>query len=167
MKIGFQFNLNGINYIICDIKTLNNKTYANICTEEGNPDYKIVEIVKEENKFKLSEVKEEKLLQELITLFIKEGDTKMPEKYLPVGTVVMLKGGQKRVMVTGFVCKGNDSDKVYDYCGCLFPEGFVSSDQSLLFDHSQIEKIHYMGLVDEEETAFKAKLKEALNKSKI
>ena len=54
-------------------------------------------------------------------------------------------------------------EKMYDYIGCLYPEGMVSSDQTALFDHSQIEKIFYMGLVDEEEKLFKTKLKEALN----
>ena len=88
----------------------------------------------------------------------------MKEKFLPVGTVVILKGGKKRLMVTGFcMLDKNNNNKMYDYSGCLYPEGMVSSDQTALFDHSQIEKIFYMGLVDEEEKLFKAKLKEALN----
>ena len=164
MKIGFQFNLNGTNYIVCDIKKIENKTYANVCADKKNPDYKIMEIIKEENKIKLSEVKDKNLLSKLITLFINDekGDTHMKEKYLPVGTVVMLKGGQKRVMITGFVCKENESNKIYDYCGCLFPEGFISPDKNLLFNHNQIEKIYHMGLNDEEEMKFKTKLKAAL-----
>ena len=85
------------------------------------------------------------------------------EKYLPIGTVVILKGGKKRTMVTGFCAISQDNpDKVYDYSGCLYPEGFISSNQTLLFDHSQIEKIFYMGLVDEEESNFKKKLKEVM-----
>lgn len=88
----------------------------------------------------------------------------MAEKYLPVGTVVMLKGGKKRIMVTGFACKTADSDKIYDYCGCLYPEGFIASDQNLLFDHEQIESISFIGLIDEEEKLFKQKLKETINK---
>ena len=87
----------------------------------------------------------------------------MIEKFLPVGTVVMLKGGKKRLMITGFcMLDKNNGNKMYDYSGCLYPEGMVSSDQIALFDHSQIEKIFYTGLVDDEEKAFKAKLKEAL-----
>lgn len=164
MKIGFQFNLNGTNYIVCDIKKIEDKSYANICTDNNNPDYKIMEIIEDKNKIKLLEVKDEILLSKLITLFIKneKGDTKMPEKYLPIGTVVMLKDGQKRIMITGFVCKENENEKIYDYCGCLFPEGVISPDKNLLFNHSQIVKIYHMGLNDEEEINFKEKLKEAL-----
>ena len=81
------------------------------------------------------------------------------EKYLPVGTVVMLKGGKKRTMITGF-CSVADEDKskVYDYTGCLYPEGVISSNQTLLFNHEQIDKIYHLGLVDEEEKQFKQRL---------
>lgn len=87
------------------------------------------------------------------------------EKYLPIGTVVLLKGGKKRVMITGFCCtdKGNN-DKVYDYIGCLYPEGVITSDKNLLFDHSQIDKVYHLGLVDDEEKKFKDSLKELMAK---
>lgn len=87
------------------------------------------------------------------------------EKYLPVGTVVMLKGGKKRAMITGF-CAISDDDKtkVYDYSGCLYPEGFISSNQTLLFNHEQIDKIFYLGLIDDEEKQFKQKLNEMIKK---
>ena len=85
------------------------------------------------------------------------------EKYLPIGTVVMLKGGQKRMMITGFLCSDGQDDKVYDYCGCLYPEGVIAADKTLLFNHDQIETVFYLGLRDEEETKFKEKLKEVVN----
>lgn len=87
------------------------------------------------------------------------------EKYLPVGTVVMLKEGTKRTMIIGFcVTPEEDKTKIYDYIGCLYPEGVLSSNQSLLFNHNQIEKVDYVGLIDEEETNFKKKLKEVIDK---
>lgn len=89
------------------------------------------------------------------------------EKYLPIGTVVMLKGGTKRAMITGFCSFANDDkSKMYDYSGCLYPEGIISSTQTLLFDHSQIEKIYHLGLVDDEEKEFKNKLKEMVSNLK-
>lgn len=85
----------------------------------------------------------------------------MQEKYLPIGTVVLLKGGSKRVMITGFCSvDSNKSDVIYDYNGCVYPEGYLSSDQTCLFNHDQIDKIYYMGFVDDEEKEFKAKLNE-------
>ena len=92
----------------------------------------------------------------------------MKEKFLPVGTVVMLKGGKKRLMITGFyVMDGEKNDKIYDYCGCLYPEGVVSADKNALFNHEQIEKIYYMGYIDEEEKEFKSKLELALKSQNI
>ena len=81
------------------------------------------------------------------------------EKYLPIGTVVMLKGGSKRVMIAGFCAMAEEAgDKIYDYSGCIYPEGFISSMQTCLFDHEQIEKVYFKGYEDEEEMQFKKKL---------
>ncbi len=81
------------------------------------------------------------------------------EKYLPIGTVVMLKGGSKRVMITGFCSVAAENDeKVYDYSGCLYPEGFLEYTQTCLFDHEQIDKIYFLGYKDEEEEKFKGQL---------
>lgn len=81
------------------------------------------------------------------------------QKYLPIGTVVMLKEGTKRVMITGFCSMAaEDQSVMYDYAGCLYPEGFLSSDQTALFNHDQIATIYHMGLVDEEEKTFKTQL---------
>lgn len=86
------------------------------------------------------------------------------EKYLPIGTVVMLNGGKKRVMITGFCCiSDDDKSKIYDYSGCLFPEGFITSEKNLLFNHNQINQIYHLGLVDEEEKKFKEKLNLMIN----
>lgn len=86
-------------------------------------------------------------------------------RFLPIGTVVLLKGGKKRLMITGF-CSYDEAakNKAYDYTGCLYPEGIISSKQMALFNHSQIEKIYYLGLRDEEEKEFKHNLIIELNK---
>ena len=88
------------------------------------------------------------------------------EKYLPVGTVVLLENGTKRVMINGFcTMDANKPDKIYDYSGVLFPEGSLSSDQTLLFDHSQIVRVDHMGLDDQEEKEFKVKLAQIVSAS--
>ena len=85
------------------------------------------------------------------------------EKFLPIGTVVMLKGGSKRVMITGFCAiEGENEEKMWDYTGCLFPEGALSSDETCLFNHEQIEEVFYMGLEDDEEIQFEKSLKELI-----
>jgi len=89
------------------------------------------------------------------------------EKYLPIGSVVLLKGAKKRIMVIGFAAQSKETgDKIFDYMGCLYPEGILSSEQNLLFDHDQIDKIFYMGYSDEEEKELKNKLNEVMNDNK-
>lgn len=78
------------------------------------------------------------------------------EKYLPLGSVVLLKGATKRVMITGFVSMSPDTGKqVFDYSGCVYPEGFYNYNEVCVFNHNQIDKVYFTGLVDEEEKAFK------------
>jgi hypothetical protein len=84
------------------------------------------------------------------------------EKFLPVGTVLLLKGGKKRVMIIGLCPSANDV--MYDYAGCLFPEGVLDPEKTLLFNHDQIEQVFHMGLQDEEQKQFDTKLKEELKK---
>lgn len=86
----------------------------------------------------------------------------MLNKYLPIGTVIRLKNGNKRIMITGFCCKiENNPNKIYDYTGCLYPEGYISNDDILLFDHDQIERIYHLGLIDDEQTKLNKTLVEA------
>lgn len=86
----------------------------------------------------------------------------MKELY-PIGTVALLEGGTKRVMVTGYMITEADApEKVYDYCGVLYPEGSLSSDQVLLFDHSQIKTVYGVGYKDDEYDHFMSKLLEIL-----
>ena len=85
-------------------------------------------------------------------------------KFLPLGTIVMLKGASKRLMITGFciVSPEEENGKMHDYSGCLYPEGIINSKQTAVFDHEQIDKIYYMGYSDDEEKSFKTKLNELL-----
>ena len=85
------------------------------------------------------------------------------KKFLPIGTVVLLKNATKKLMITGFcTVPENGKNETYDYCACLYPEGIISSNQVALFNHDQIDKVFYMGFQNEEEKDFKKRLDEAL-----
>lgn len=82
---------------------------------------------------------------------------------LPIGSVVLLKNSTKKLMVIGFAqVSANNPEKVYDYVGCVFPEGFLGPDQTFLFDSHQIEKIYAVGYQDEEQMNFKVRIDQAL-----
>ena len=86
----------------------------------------------------------------------------MKKEYLPIGSVVLLKNAKKKLMITGFYVKPNNSAVYYDYLGCLFPEGIMSENENYLFNNEQIEKVCHEGLNDKEEKAFKKRLYEIL-----
>ena len=89
----------------------------------------------------------------------------MEDKFLPIGSVIKLKNGTKRLMITGFLQMEQDENgknNIWDYCGYLYPEGILTSEANYVFNHSQIEKIFFLGLVDEEENEFKKKLNKAI-----
>ena len=84
------------------------------------------------------------------------------DNYLPRGTVVMLENGIKRVMITGYCFRTeNDPKTLWDYTGCLYPEGILVADQLVCFNHSQIGKVYFKGLENKEEKEFMKALKEA------
>lgn len=90
----------------------------------------------------------------------------MKEKnFLPVGTVVILNDATKKLMITGF-CSMTPGHKgeLFDYTGCLYPEGLLSSDQICLFNNDQIKEVFFKGYESDEETEFKKKLAENYDK---
>lgn len=89
---------------------------------------------------------------------------KNQEKFLPIGSVVILEGGTKKIMITGF-CSISEMDRtqVYDYSGCIYPEGYLSSNQICLFNHDQIEKVFFAGYESEEEKEFKKSLEKMVD----
>lgn len=83
------------------------------------------------------------------------------ERFLPIGSIVLMNGGKKKVMITGFLAKSKEhGNRVFDYLGCLYPEGCISSSMTLLFDHKDIKEVFSVGYTDEEYQSFK----EMLNK---
>lgn len=81
------------------------------------------------------------------------------KKYLPLGTLVKIDDNLKRVMIIGFCIKiDNDPNKIYDYMGCIYPEGILKTTEFFTFDHSDIKQICALGYSDQEEKDFKAEL---------
>lgn len=78
------------------------------------------------------------------------------EGLLPIGSVVMLDGGTHRVMVTGYAQRkvSDPEHKLFDYAGCLHPEGMISADQTILFNHSAVRTIYALGYTDDNSQAF-------------
>lgn len=83
----------------------------------------------------------------------------MKDKFLPIGSVVLLGEAKKKLMITGYAqIDLEKNDKIYDYCGCLFPEGMIASDKILVFNHSDISQVVFTGYSDDEQKRFNAQL---------
>lgn len=73
----------------------------------------------------------------------------MPNKYLPIGSIVKLKGNDKKLMVIGYYSlEYNNSVKIYDYVGCSYPEGLLIKNNSYSFNHSDISTVVFNGYLD-------------------
>ncbi len=90
------------------------------------------------------------------------------EKYLPIGTVVLLKNAEKKIMITGFASMSPQTgDAIFDYSGCIYPEGFLNYEEVCVFNHEQIERVFYKGFVDNEEIEFKKELVDQLSRISV
>ena len=93
-------------------------------------------------------------LNELEEITAKE-TLKKYKKYLPIGSVVILKGAYKKIMITGYAPINSETKEIiYDYMACLYPEGIIKNDYNILFNHEDIKKIYAIGLQDEEQKDF-------------
>lgn len=79
---------------------------------------------------------------------------------LPIGSVVLLKDGEKRLMIYGIKQFNEEKNQSYDYVGCLYPEGNVSPQYNYVFNHVDIKRIYFVGFVDAELELFRKNLKE-------
>ncbi len=70
------------------------------------------------------------------------------ETLLPIGSVVMLKGANQELMITG-TCIGQEIDgktEVHDYLGCLWPMGVLDTNKNFVFNRDEIDKVIFKGL---------------------
>lgn len=84
---------------------------------------------------------------------------------LPIGSVVLLKNAKKRLMISGYLALiGNN--EYYDYVGNIYPEGFISSDTTALFNKEDIDRVYSIGFADGETLEYLKFLKEQFNEVK-
>lgn len=85
----------------------------------------------------------------------------MERNLLPLGSVVLLKNGAKRLMICGRIQTKEGSDKIFDYSACLYPEGLLGEESVFFFNDNDIDRLFFIGFQDEEELIYNG---ETLNK---
>lgn len=86
------------------------------------------------------------------------------KELLPLGSVVLLKGATKRLMICGRIQTNVATDEVYDYSACPYPEGLISSKEVIMFNNENIERVYFMGFQDTEEFQFRKYVNENIDK---
>ena len=76
------------------------------------------------------------------------------KKLLPIGSVVLLEEGKKRLMIYGIKQTEQETQQEYDYIGVVYPEGNMGQGTQFLFNHNQIKEVFYKGFEDEERRMF-------------
>lgn len=79
----------------------------------------------------------------------------MYKDLLPIGSVVLLKGGEKRIMICGRIQAKEGDNTIYDYSACYYPQGMISADDIFFFNRDAISRVFFIGFQDAEELAFR------------
>lgn len=85
-------------------------------------------------------------------------------KLLPIGSVVLVKEANKKMMVIG-IMQENKGVR-YEYMGVLYPEGYLDQQHVYLFNHEDIAEISFVGFMNAEHQVFRTKLDEILDEMK-
>lgn len=72
------------------------------------------------------------------------------EKYLPIGSLVSLKEGTRKLLIIGVNQISSENGKHYDYCACLYPYGYLNSNELFLFNSDKIDVLYHTGFSDKE-----------------
>jgi len=78
------------------------------------------------------------------------------KRLLPIGTILKLDPeSDEKVMIVGrLVKRGAEGDKMWDYCGCVAPQGINSEEELVFFDHEQVKQLLFIGFQDEDELKY-------------
>lgn len=78
---------------------------------------------------------------------------------LAIGSIVVLKNGYRKLMIIGRMQLQGKEEKLWDYLGILYPEGYLGEGYTFLFNHDDIDNIIFEGYSDLEEDAFQLVLR--------
>lgn len=82
----------------------------------------------------------------------------MDNKLLPNGSIILLEGGNIKLMIYGrkqiLVTEDDNNGTMYDYLAVPYPEGYISPDYTYVFNHADIAEVIFKGFTNEEEVEF-------------
>lgn len=91
----------------------------------------------------------------------------MYKNLLPIGSVVLLKGGEKRIMITSRIITRAGADDIYDYAACYYPEGLIDPKDMIFFNRDAIDTVYFIGFQDIEELEFRTSILDNLGELEV
>jgi hypothetical protein len=91
----------------------------------------------------------------------------MYKNLLPIGSVVILKGNERYLMICGRIVCTEDNDKIFDYVGCPYPEGIAKSDNMIFFDRDAVDSVVFIGFQDQQEIDYRTEILDQLGELAI
>lgn len=74
---------------------------------------------------------------------------------LPLGSIVLLKNGDKKALIYGRnVMLRVDQQQTFDYAACPYPVGYLNDANTHVFNHEDIKEVFFVGFVDDEEKEY-------------
>ena len=89
-------------------------------------------------------------------------------EFLPLGTIIILKGGIRKAMIIARAVAVNmkEENKYFEYGGCLYPEGLLG-EAVLYFNNEDIHSIVQKGYADEDDKIMQDNLNAAIEKTEM
>jgi hypothetical protein len=84
-------------------------------------------------------------------------------KLLPIGSVVLLINASKPVMIYGRHQIQTKTNNVYDYIGVPYPEGNLTEDLNVFFNHKFINEVIHVGHQSSAEEALRMKIEQDIS----
>ncbi|AYV69408.1 MULTISPECIES: DUF4176 domain-containing protein [Niallia] len=91
--------------------------------------------------------------QEVNSLIIDKGT-----ELLPIGTIVLLDIFSQPLMIYGRMQQQAEKNKIWQYVACPYPQGHISDETNVFFNHEQIKQVIFKGLESEGEKLMREKL---------
>lgn len=83
---------------------------------------------------------------------------------LPIGSVVLLQGAPRKVIIMGILQNriedGKEEDTFHDYLGVFFPEGYMGEGSAFVFDREVITDVIFRGYDNPERSSMMNMLEE-------
>ena len=86
---------------------------------------------------------------------------------LPIGSVVTIRfNNDVKLMITGYSPVDSKNNKIYDYMAVIYPFGFDSYGNTIVFDRDVIKKVHFIGYKTDDYQSIEEYARDSINNYK-